>query len=182
MYDDCKRLNVTKLKSWNYLVPNQISSGTITWSKNGIETGSISIEVEAHLHTAVMNLSYKCNGDSISYRVQLTLLPSNLGKGWVWYFICPKTSKRCRNLYLVGGYFYHRTAFSGVFYQWQVYSQKDRNLCKLYDLCFGVERAYDEIYKKHFKKQYNGKPTKKYSRLLKQIERGERIDESRLYG
>lgn len=182
LYDECKRLNVTKLKSWKYLEPNQIKSGTVTWSSNGMETGSISIQVESFAHIAFVNLSYKCNGESIAYRVQLTQVPSNLGKGVVWYFVCPKTGKQCRNLYLVSGYFYHRSAVKGVFYQWQVYSRRNRELCKLYDLCFGVERAYTEIYSKHFKKHYNGKPTKKYSRLLKEIERGEQIDESRLYG
>lgn len=181
LYDECKRLNVTKLKSWNYLVPNQIKSGTVTWSSNGMETGSISIQVESFAHIAFVNLSYKCNGESIAYRVQLTQVPSNLGKGVVWYFVCPKTGKRCRNLYLVGGYFYHRSAFRGVFYQWQVFSRNTRNLCKGYDLDFGVDRAYCEMYKKYFKRQYRGKPTKRYKQLLEQIEIGEREIERELF-
>ncbi|MCP4442054.1 MAG: hypothetical protein GY810_24355, partial [Aureispira sp.] len=41
---------------------------------------------------------------------------------------------------------------------------------------FTSEKAYEEIYSKHFKKYYNGKPTKRYKRLLQKIEDAEKVD------
>jgi len=45
-----------------------------------------------------------------------------------------------------------------------------RTLGKQFGLLFGIDKVYEEIYSKHFKKQYNGKPTKRYLKLLKQVE------------
>lgn len=98
---------------------------------------------------------------------------SIIGNGLIWYFVCPKTGNRCRKLYLVDGYFYHRGAFSGCFYEKQTYSRNTRSLCKQYESYFGVEQSYEKIYSKHFKKQYNGVPTKLYAKLLANITKGE---------
>jgi len=37
-------------------------------------------------------------------------------------------------------------------------------------LLFGIDKVCEEIYSKHFKKQYDGKPTKRYLKLLKKAE------------
>jgi len=60
--------------------------------------------------------------------------------------------------------------FRGCFYEKQVQSQGYRRLGKQFGLLFGIDKVYEEIYSKHFKKQYNGKPTKRYLKLLKQVE------------
>lgn len=106
---------------------------------------------------------------------------SIIGNGLIWYFVCPKTGNRCRKLYLVDGYFYHREAFTGCFYEKQTYSRAKRDLCKQYENYFGVEQAYDKIYSKHFKKQYNAKPTKRFLKLQQSILKGEGINEEQLY-
>ena len=46
LYDEVLQISITKLKEWNYLNPEQIKSGTITWSSNGEKTASISITVK----------------------------------------------------------------------------------------------------------------------------------------
>ena len=123
-----------------------------------------------------ITLEYTSKSTPISYNVQLVSIPSNLGKGVVWYFICPTTKKRCRKLYLCGGYFYHRTAFIGCMYEKQTYSHNTRSLCRQVDQLFGSDKAYEQIYSKYFKKTYKGRFTKRYKKILRQIEISDKID------
>jgi hypothetical protein len=175
LYDDLKTVSVYFLSKHGYLKPNQWRNGTITWSRNGNKTGSISIQVNTQLESPYIELDYKCNEAPIKYRVQLVSAPSNLGKGVVWYFVCPRTGKRCRKLYLADTYFYHRSAFRGCMYEKQTQSKKYRGLDKTLGVYFRTDQLFEQLYKKHFKKQYAGKPTKKYLKLTQQIQRAESI-------
>lgn len=175
LYDNCKQLSIFDLKRWEYLTPNQYRTGIVSWNRNGTKTGNISIRVITESESGTIELDYKCNETPIKYKVNLTSTPSNLGKGVVWYFICPHTGKRCRKLYLADTYFYHRTAFRGCMYEKQTYSHKTRNLFKTFGKVFETEQLYEQLYKKHFKRQYAGKPTKKYLKLTQQIQRAESI-------
>jgi hypothetical protein len=175
LYNEVKTVSISFLIKNNYLKPNQWQSGTITWSSNGNKTGSISIQVNTQSESPYLLLDYKYNEAPISYTVQLVSALSNLGKGVVWFFICPLTGKRCRKLYLAETYFYHRSAFRGCMYEKQTQSKKSRYLDKTLGLYFQTDQLYKQLYKKHFKKQYSGKPTKKYLKLTQQIKRAESI-------
>ena len=170
LYDDLKTISISFLTKHGYLKPNQWQSGTVWWSRNGNRTGSISIRVSTAPETPYLELDYKCNEAPINYRVRLISTPSNLGKGVVWYFICPSTGKRCRKLYLVDTYFYHRSAFKGCMYEKQTQSKKSRYLERTLGVYFRTDQPFEQLNKKHLKKQYAGKPTKKYLRLSKQLE------------
>src|SRR5687768_1248105 len=126
LYDECKTVSISFLNKHGYLKPNQNQSGTITWSRNGNKTGSISIRVTTQPLSPYLELDYKVNETPVNYQVQLVAAPSNLGKGFVWFFRCPRTEKRCRKLYLVQTYFYHRSAFRGCMYDIQTQSKKSR--------------------------------------------------------
>jgi hypothetical protein len=171
LYDQCKQISISSLNSWGYLKPEQWKNGTITWSRGEGEykevTAEISITVNFFSEDRYMQLNYNYNGKPINYRVSLVSKPSNLGIGVVWFFQCPQTGKYCRKLYLVDTYFYHRTAFRGCMYEKQTESHKNHSLFKLFDRAKRAENAEEQIYSKHFKKYYNGKPTKRYSKLLK---------------
>ncbi len=169
LYDDLRTVSISFLTKHGYLKPNQWQSGSITWSRNGNKTGSISIIVNTYHESQYLELDYKCNEAPINYRVQLVSVPSNLGKGVVWYFVCPHTGKRCRKLYLADSYFYHRSAFRGCMYEKQTQSKKYRRLDKTLGAYFRTDELFEQLYKKHFKKQYAGKPTRKYLRLTRQI-------------
>jgi hypothetical protein len=175
LYDDLKTVSISFLKKHGYLKPNQRQSGIISWCRNGNKIGSISIEVNTEIEQLYIELDYKYNKAPINYRVQLVSVPSNLGKGVVWYFVCPHTVKRCRKLYLADTYFYHRSAFRGCMYEKQTQSKKSRYLDKTLGLYFRSDQLYEQLNKKHFKKQYAGKPTKKYLKLTQQINRAESI-------
>ncbi len=161
LYEECKTISISFLKQHKYLTPGTWKSGAITWSRGEGPykriTGSISVLIDAHPENPSLELDYKLDGKPINYKVQLLKVPSNIGKGVVWFFICPVTGKRCRKLYLVHTYFLHREAFRGCFYEKQTYSHKNRILNRSLEHLFGTDKVYEQIYSKHFKKQYAGK-------------------------
>ena len=93
LYDSLKQISLSFLNKNGYLKPDQRKSGSLIWSINGNQTGSIGIKVNTLLESAYLELDYKCNQISINYRVPLIAIPSNLGKGVVWFFVCPYTGK-----------------------------------------------------------------------------------------
>ena len=175
LYDEVKTVSIFFLTKHGYLKSNQLKAGSIHWSRNGENLGSISIKVCTYSESPYLEFDYKCNKAPINYRAKLVSAPSNLGKGVVWYFICPKTGKRCRKLYLADTFFYHRSAFNGCMYEKQTQSKKSRYLDKTLGEYFRTDQLFEQLYKKNFKKTYAGKPTKKYLKLTQQIQRAESI-------
>jgi hypothetical protein len=175
LYNEALQIHISKLKGWGYLDLEQTKSGTLNWSSNGNPTGSISIKVNTQSEQPYIELDYKYRDEPRKYKVYLTLTPSNLNRGEIWYFLCPQTNKRCRKLYSIGGYFLHREAFNGCMYEKQTQSKKYRQLDKTLGAYFKSDNLYSELYKKNFKKSYAGKPTKKYLRIMEQIQKAESI-------
>ena len=169
LYDEVLQISITKLKEWGYLNREQFRPGVLNWSINGEKTASISIKVNTLNEQAYIELDYKYGDNPRNYKVSLVSMPSNLGKGIIWYFLCPQTHRRCRKLYSVSGYFFHREAFGGGMYDSQIQSKQWRVFKRVYGSSFELERCYDELYSKHFKTHYKGKPTKRYLRVLKKI-------------
>jgi hypothetical protein len=161
LFDEVKTVSISFLTKYNYLNANQRQSGTITWSRNGNKTDCISVRVNTQSEQPYIELEYRCNEAPVKYRVQLVSVPSNLGKGFVWYF--------------TNTYFYHRSAFKGGMYKKQTQSKKQRYFDKTLSLYFRSDELFELLYKKHFKKQYAGKPTKKYLKLTQQIQKAESI-------
>ena len=116
------------------------------------------------------------NYNSREYKIQLIPKPTNLGIGEMWFFKCPNTGKICRKLYSIGGYFLHREAFKQCFYSSQIKSKFERFLDSTYGDYFQSEQIYQEIHKKHLKKSYAGKLTKKYFKLSKRLIKAESIN------
>lgn len=176
LYDELKTLSVSFLKKHGYLKPNQLQSGTVTWSTGGNVTGTIAIIVSMQPGAEHLALDYSCNGKPVNYRVRLTPVPSNLGIGLLWYFVCPNTGKRCRKLYLADTYFLHRDAFSGCMYRKQAMSKYTRLLDRSIGIAFSTDELYNQLRRKHLKKQYAGKPTKRYLKLADKIKRAENFN------
>jgi hypothetical protein len=173
-FDNVLQLSITKLKEWGYLKPGQTNSGTVNWSSQGNPTGSVSILVTTEIETATIIFDYRYCGEPRRYSINIVSTPSNLNKGHIWYFLCPKTNKRCRKLYSLAGYFLHREAFSRCYYESQIQSKYYRELGKSVAPEFELDHLYSEIFKKHFKRLYKGQRTHKYLRLLKLIQKFER--------
>ena len=60
-------------------------------------------------------------------------------------------------------------------YETQTQSKKYRQLDKTFGVYFKIDDLYSQLYQKHFKKTYAGKPTKKYLRIMEQIQKAESI-------
>jgi hypothetical protein len=180
LLDFCKTISISDLISWKYLKPNRIITGTITFKNCNYETFEVSIMVCTEIGNPYLELDYTINGEFKIYRIYFELLPSNLGKGSVWFFICPRSDKRCRKLYFINNYFCHRSAYNFGTYQTQTLGTKDKFLVRQFDKMTKANKAKRKLKSKNFKKYYKGKPTKQYLKLLRQIEAGEGISEIQL--
>jgi hypothetical protein len=165
--DDCLTISITKLKEWKYFKKG-CKSGLVSWSRNGETHSKINIEVTFLEFEKYIILNYKADGEPKNYKVKIIEVPSNLGKGYLYYFKCPITHKLCRKLYLDSGMFLHRTAFNMI-YEKQTESKKWRSLTAVFDKAIIPDAVYSERYKKYFKTHYNGKPTKRYLKLENRI-------------
>ena len=161
LYDEVLTLSITDLKKLGYHRDKYIKNGTVTWGINEEVTSSISIKIDSISDVPYIELSYNHNGNPKNYKISLVSIPSNLGIGKIHYFRCPVTKKRCRKLYLVNGYFLHREAFKGM-YKKQTDSKSWRKMRKELDSHFEIDDLYEQIYSKHFRTHYAGKPTRRY--------------------
>ncbi len=174
LFDESLQISTSNLKEWNYLKSGRIKSGTITWSSDGNRTASVSIEVNTQSEQPYIEFNYKYRDEPRNYKVKLVSVPSNLGKGVLWYFLCPQTNKRARKLYLIDGYFLHREAFNGL-YACQTKSRETREFDKTFGGIFKIDDLNEQLYGKYFKRMYAGKPTKKYLRIVEQIQKIENV-------
>mgnify|MGYP001409806316 CR=1 FL=1 len=175
LYNEALQVRISKLKEWGYLKELEIKSVTLSWIRNGNKTGSICIYINTLQEPYYLELDYNFRDEPRKYKIQLVTIPSNLGKGKIWYFICPKTGKRCRVLYSIGGYFYHREAFRGCMYEVQTYSKKGRKLNRAIGLMYNDEHE-QKLYSRYFKRHYAGKPTKRYLKIIEQRRKCELFD------
>lgn len=169
--EEKKFISLNELKKWGYLSEVQNKVGSIEWSRNGEVYSSIGLRSDIDEDYSYLILDYTKQEQYFKYRIDLVRVPSNLGKGEVFYFICPITKKRCRKLYLIGDYFAHREAYKNIYYEKQTYSKNMRDLDRFFSSFPKADKASAEMYSKHFKRFYNGQPTKRYKKLSAIIKR-----------
>ena len=58
-------------------------------------------------------------------------------------------------------------------FETQTHSKRYRELDKTLGVYFRLDDLYRQLYQKHFKKTYAGRPTKRYLRIMKQIHKAE---------
>ena len=170
LLDEVHKFNLSLITSNGELKTEQVRTGTITWTNTfRDQKSSISYTLNTYGGDPSISLNYNYNGQDISYSIELVSVPSNLGKGEVWYFLCPVTLRRCRNLYLANGYFLHREAVEGGMYQVQTFSKTSREIIKMIDASYKAEELYFILNSKNFKRTYAGKPTKRYLRIMAKL-------------
>lgn len=133
---------------------------TMSWT-NG---SNISVLARLDLDRPYIRLLYTTTdgwGDSwdMDYKIYLTSVPSNLGKGFVWYFICPQSGKNCRILYKCYGsrIWKSREAYSHrIYYPSQICSKRDLWNTRYWDAEGKLERLRERMRRTVHK----GKPTK----------------------
>lgn len=170
LFDDAFKIDLSVLKKRGFLRPNQVNTGVVEWWLLGRRRGAVTVEVTTVSDEWSLEIKYRQNDFLLSEQVELASFPSNLGRGVVWYFICPTTKNKCRTLYSFDGSpFQHREAFEGCFYQSQVRG-KESELCNEMRRYSGLSKAFEELESKYFKRSYAGFPTKRYLKLLERID------------
>jgi len=173
--DSLKQVSVSFLKKHGYF-NNGWHSGIITWSRNGEETGSISIQSFISEDEQYVKFIYtqtdKNTGEkkNFDYKIPLTTTPCYFG-GKRYWFSCPlyTNGKYCGRrvgvLYLGGEYFACRHCCDLTYYS--------RNLGGISKIAGRIislpelEKLESEVKRKY----YVGKMTKKYKRYLKKQEK-----------
>lgn len=173
--EDLLKLDISKLKSCNYLSGKKISSGEITWRVRGNKIGAVNFELNTLSKEPFMKLDFTFNGVIGQNFIRLVQIESNLGKGLIWYFLCPVTGKKCRKLYHLNGNFAHREAHASCMYESQTFSKKNRDLLQVLIPKHKESDLLDKLNKKYFKKYYRGKPTKRYKIILLELQKASKI-------
>jgi hypothetical protein len=130
LLDSTSNITTRFLIDNDYLKPGT-HYGTVTHYLNGNRTGSALIKtiIKDDGTGGKLELSYSINGGPQKvYPYDLITKPSNLGRGRVWYIVCPATGKNCRKLHQIGGQYLSRHAFPDAVYRLQTESKDIRQV------------------------------------------------------
>ncbi len=170
LYDELKTITIAALKKLGYL-KSGYRKGNLRWTCRGEPTGDVDITVwlDEQQGRGILTISYiYAKERSYQIWVDMVAVPSNLGIGQRWYFICPRTGKRCIKLYMANEYFQHRDGIPGAMYHSQTRSKYYRRFDQMYN-------KHDQICQPYLKRHYRGKPTKRYQRACQAFQESERI-------
>jgi len=171
------RIELTKLLKSGFLKKGAISSSIFEWTNGSrISIKCHYTDEKQYLRLRYVFTSWKGEETDYDYKIQLTFVPSNLGKGKVPYFVCPENGSRCRILYKAYGspIWKSRGAYNKtIFYA----SQTSSKLSKMNDKYWQLEREIEAIYKDtRYQTHYKGNPTRRYKRYLRLLEEQEKAD------
>ncbi len=162
------RIELSHLLRQGFIMKNQTISGTLTWT-NG---SSISFTSSFTDEERYIRLSYYTESGHTGerthhdYKIQLTTIPSNLGKGEIIYFVCPVTGRRARILYRCYGSLIWKCRTA---YQYRIYYESQQ--CSKLDFhnrrYWALEKELETLHKQVKKNHYRGN----YTRLMVRIKR-----------
>lgn len=167
-FDEVRQISICTLRDLGYMERSS-KVGDIVWTRGDRETGRVGLTVD--MSAGYIRLRYLVAGKLINYRVLLDSIPSNLGRGRVWYFVCPETGRRCRKLYFIGKYFLSRFAYPYAMYSKQTDAKGFRNVRAAIDVIQENDRRCAFLSQRYAKPYYNGKPTRRFQRLLDREDR-----------
>jgi hypothetical protein len=160
------RIEMSYLLKKGFFSKGKIILGEFSWtngSKIGIETQYT--ENIQYIRLNYVHTNWQGEKTEHDYKIQVSLVPSNLGKGNVPYFICPVTGGRCRILYKAYGssIWKSRRAYKyTIFYPSQISSK----LSIMNDEYWRLEKLIKKLEEQSRNQtHYKGKPTRRYKRL-----------------
>ena len=170
-----KIFSVQFLKQHKYLEDGSYKSGDVIWSRNGNETGRISIRVDMQKETPSVRFIYRIrrHGEEewkdMDFSFNLTSVPCHFG-GKRWYFKCgvykngEYCGRRVGTLYDGGDYFCCRHCAE---LSYDSCNENKTYRSGYFRILSRMWKA-DEYYEKNVKRtHYKGKPTKKYLKYLR---------------
>lgn len=165
IHEECKRLTVSELKRQGALKQMMHATGIIGWKCNGEDAGRILYELDTIKSKLVLKYTIVSTNEAIQQHIDMVTIPSNLGAGVLYYFICPYTGNRVRTLYMAAGskYFKSRKAYSmPILYRSQCHSRYDRWNERYWKLQHQIE----QLTSKGYTHTYNGKLTATAKRVF----------------
>jgi hypothetical protein len=183
------RLELPWLLNTGHIKKGAIVCGHMTWTNNqGREIAAMTFEscyTATEKHFRVL-YSIKQGNDTknYDYKIQLTEVKSNLGKGSVLYFLCPFTYSRCRILYLAYGshQFLSRIGYERVHGKRLYYvCQHSSKLWKYCDNYWKIDKLLKAMAKQagQGRRTYRSKLTKRAIRYNRQSLRQTKMDHLR---
>jgi len=162
---EVKRIELSFLLRGKYIRKGEEVQAQLCWTGGStIGFRAVYNDEEKYIRLIYSFTSGIHEGEKMDYRINLTTLPSNLGKGEVPYFICPSTGRLARVLYFCYGstIFKCRKAYSHrIYYQ----SQQSSKLNYHNDRYWKLEKELKELRAESRKATYQGKPTKLRKRI-----------------
>lgn len=117
-----------------------------------------------------LELSYTKTWNNIEhdlmYHIYIKSVPSNLGKGNVYYFVCPLSGFTCRTLYLSQSSFKfgsYQSFKPKLYYPCQLSSKLDKHN----DTFWRIDKVLGSLDSPYTKRSYRGNPTKKAQRIAR---------------
>ncbi len=174
------RLELTRLLKAGYFTNGAEVSGSWTWT-NGDAVRVFTKRKGAEVY---MELSYTWTHPTdgtkhdIRQRFDMVSKPSNLGRGEVLYFQCPRTFRLCRIIYRA----YHARDFRsrwGFSYPLYYPSQLCGKMARWNQTYWDTERHLEASKGKRGPGTYRGQPTKRFKRRERLYTQLERADELR---
>lgn len=141
-------------------------AGTTSWNTGASITFFLSKDETGICLELIYTKTIKEEKENFNYKVRIVSVPSNLGKGKNYYFICPISGKRCKILYMAYGskYFKCRTSYQNrIYYPCQLSSRLNLHN----DIYWRVERQLQTLYPKHPKTHYKAEFTRPQKRIKK---------------
>lgn len=162
------RIELSYLLKKKYLVKGTITEGSLSWTPSGCSMRVLSkyTHKEAYIRLVyTLTTAYEGTKHEYDYKIHITFVDSNLGKGKVPYFVCPVSGKKCRILYRAYGYhkWKSRNAYQNyLYYPTQLRCSNDYHTTRFHRL-----NDFLTVWgrRKGKKDYYNGKPTKARKRL-----------------
>jgi len=155
-----------------------------SWTSHGQQIRSVRLETLYTDSEAWVQVEYirtdttTGTREHVEQRIEMDRVPSNLGRGEVLYFMCPRTGNRARVLYMAHGskHFLSRTAYTPRIYyatqlssRYQLHNDKFWTLDRKLDALEGIRRPGT----------YNGKPTKRAQRMERTWQQWKHADRAR---
>lgn len=174
--DRCLTVSIADLIRWGCLKTGLSRSGTVHWEQAGKQVASIGYRsvVSTVPGQSCIQFDYRHDGQPVQYTVPLVSAPANIGKGLIWFFRCPFTGQRCKKLHLIQGRFMHRSAARHAMYKQQTTSKRWRLINRFFDVYELQQTTFEALHKPGFKEKYRGKETRRFARLIRQIEKAEK--------
>ncbi len=169
---EAKKIEMSFLFKYGYIEKGKIISKVLNWvdgqgNSNG-KIGITSVFTEDEKYIELNYILTEHNGDKYDrkYKVYITGVKSNLGKGFNYYFLCPLSNRRCKILYGAYGshYFKSRESYQNrIYYDCQIVSKYYYPMQRY----FALDKKLQKLCREKHRESYNGAKTRSVKRIDK---------------